>query len=149
MKVAVGSDHRGFHVKAKVIGLLRELGHEVTDAGAHSDGVPVDYPDFAFEVATAVGKGEAERGILIDATAIGMTIAANKVSGVRAAPCHDALTAEMSRSHNDANVLCLSADLVGEELIDHMVRKWIDTPFEGGRHQRRVEKITRYESNVK
>ena len=106
----------------------------------------VDYPDFAFQVAQAVSEGRAERGILICGTGIGMCIAANKVRNVRAAPCHDAITAEMSRRHNDANILCLSADLLGDEVIDRMVRIWLETEFEGGRHARRVDKITRFES---
>ena len=106
----------------------------------------VDYPDFAFEVSRAVSEGRVQRGILICGTGIGMCIAANKVPGVRAAPCHDSITAEMSRRHNDANVLCLSADLLGEELIERMVRIWLETPFEGGRHARRVEKIMKYEA---
>ena len=109
-------------------------------------GDSVDYPDFAFQVALAVHEGRADRGILVCGTGIGMCIAANKVAGVRAAPCHDSITAEMSRRHNDANVLCLSADLLGEELIDRMVRIWLETEFEGGRHARRVEKITRFEN---
>jgi ribose 5-phosphate isomerase B len=145
MKIAIGSDHRGYDVKRRVITVLQNLGHEVLDVGTQGR-ESVDYPDFAFLVATAVGAGRAERGILICGTGIGMCIAANKVHGVRAAPCHDSITAEMSRRHNDANVLCLSADLLGEELIDRMVRIWLETPFESGRHARRVEKITRFES---
>ena len=96
-------------------------------------------------VEAAVGSRAADRGVLICGTGIGMCIAANKVKGVRAAPCHDSITAEMSRRHNDANVLCLSSDLTGEELMDRMVRIWLETPFEGGRHARRVEKITKIE----
>jgi ribose 5-phosphate isomerase B len=106
----------------------------------------VDYPDFAFQVARAVGSGQVERGILICGTGIGMCIAANKVRGVRAAPCHDSITAEMSRRHNNANLLCLSADLLGEELIDRMLKIWLETEFEGGRHARRVDKITAFEA---
>ena len=105
----------------------------------------MDYPDYAFQVALAVSEGRAQRGVLICGTGIGMCIAANKVKGVRAAPCHDSITAEMSRRHNDANVLCLSADLLGEELIERMLRIWLETEFESGRHARRVEKITRFE----
>jgi ribose 5-phosphate isomerase B len=145
MKIAVGSDHRGFEVKRRIVSLLGKLGHEVIDVGPQSPD-SVDYPDFAFEVATAVGAGRVERGILICGTGIGMCIAANKVPGVRAAPCHDSITAEMSRRHNDANTLCLSADLLGGELVDRMLRIWLQTEFEGGRHARRVEKITRYET---
>jgi ribose 5-phosphate isomerase B len=144
MRVAIGSDHRGFEVKRRIATLLQRLGHEVSDYGTQS-GDSVDYPDFAFQVAKAVSEGRADRGILVCGTGIGMCIAANKVHGVRAAPCHDSITAEMSRRHNDANVLCLSADLLGEELIDRMVRIWLETEFEGGRHARRVEKIQRIE----
>jgi ribose 5-phosphate isomerase B len=148
MKIAVASDHRGFDVKQRLVPLLGKLGHEVLDFGpAGRDSV--DYPDFAFPAALAVRDGKAERGILIDGTGIGMCIAANKVPGVRAAPCHDGVTAEMSRRHNDANVLCLSADLLGQEVIERMVRVWLETPFESGRHARRVEKITRFEAGCK
>ena len=145
MKIAIGSDHRGFEVKRKLVPLLQGLSHEVLDMGTQGSD-SVDYPDFAFQVARAVSEGQAERGILICGTSIGMCIAANKVKGVRAAPCHDSITAEMSRRHNNANVLCLSADLLGEELIERMVRIWLETEFEGGRHARRVDKIARFES---
>jgi ribose 5-phosphate isomerase B len=144
MKIVVGSDHRGYEVKRRIVPLLQQLGHQVEDVGPASKD-SVDYPDFAILVASAVSDGRAERGILICGSGIGMCIAANKVKGVRAAPCHDSITAEMSRRHNDANVLCLSADLLGEELIDRMVRIWLETPFDGGRHARRVEKITHFE----
>jgi ribose 5-phosphate isomerase B len=145
MKIAVGSDHRGLTVKQRVVPLLQQIGHEVIDVGPNAPG-SVDYPDFAFEVAKAVGDGRVERGILICGTGIGMCIAANKVHGVRAAPCHDSITAELSRRHNDSNVLCLSADLLGEELIERMVRIWLETPFEAGRHARRVDKIMQFET---
>jgi len=144
MRIAVGSDHRGFSVRAKVIELLQRLGHEVEDMGTFSPEA-VDYPDVAAMVAPKVGNGEVDRGILVCGTGMGMCIAANKFHGVRAAPCHDALTAETSRRHNDTNVLCLSADLLGERLIDRIIELWLTTPFEGGRHARRVEKITRLE----
>ena len=144
MKIAIGSDHRGFDAKRHLLGLLQQLGHEVIDVGPQSRD-SVDYPDYAFQVALAVSEGRVDRGVLICGTGIGMCIAANKVHGVRAAPCHDSITAEMSRRHNDSNVLCLSADLLGEELIERMVRIWLETDFEGGRHARRVEKITRFE----
>jgi ribose 5-phosphate isomerase B len=146
MKIAIGSDHRGYEVKRRIVSLLQQLGHEVTDVGTTGK-ESVDYPDFAFEVARAVSAGVVERGVLICGSGIGMCIAANKVPGVRAAPCHDSITAEMSRRHNDANVLCLSADLLGEELIDRMVRIWLETPFDAGRHARRVEKIRQFEQN--
>jgi ribose 5-phosphate isomerase B len=147
MKIALGSDHRGFNVKQRVASLLQQLGHEVGDRGVASGDTGVDYPDYAFEVARAVGGGTAERGLLICGTGIGMCIAANKVDGVRAACCHDLITAEMSRRHNDANVLCLSADMLGEELIDRMVRTWLTTEFDAGRHQRRIDKIAKFEAD--
>jgi ribose 5-phosphate isomerase B len=140
MKIAVGSDHRGYAIKTKIIELLRKMNQEVVDSGTY-DCESVDYPDIAAVVAHKVGTHEVDRGILICGTGIGMAIAANKVAGVRAAPCHDDLTAEMSRRHNDLNVLCLSADMLGEKLIDRMIDIWLKTEFEGGRHARRVEKI--------
>lgn len=147
MKIALGSDHRGYEVKRRIAVLLPQLAHEVIDLGP--DGRDnVDYPDFAFRVACAVGEQRVERGILVCGTGIGMCIAANKVSGVRAAPCHDSVTAEMSRRHNDANVLCLSADLLGADLIERMVRIWLNTDFEAGRHARRVEKIRKFETGA-
>lgn len=147
MRIAVGSDHRGNAIRDKVIGFLKQLGHEAVDFGSNVEG-PVDYPDIAVKVAAQVGEGHADRGILICGTGIGMCIAANKVHGVRAAPCHDDLTAEMSRRHNDLNVLCLSADLLGEGIIHRMIEIWLTTPFEGGRHARRVDKITAIEKRL-
>jgi ribose 5-phosphate isomerase B len=145
MKIAIGSDHRGFDAKRRLVPMLRQLGHEVIDVGPDGND-SVDYPDYAYEVAKSVSAGKVERGILICGTGIGMCIAANKVKGVRAAPCHDSITVEMSRRHNDANLLCLSADLLGDELIGRIVRLWLETEFEGGRHARRVDKIKRIES---
>ncbi len=144
MRIAVGTDHRGFSIRSRVIELVERLGHEVEDVGTFS-GDAVDYPDIASIVSRKVGRGEVDRGILVCGTGLGMCIAANKFQGVRAAPCHDDLTAEMSRRHNDTNILCLSADLLGERLIDRMVELWLSTPFEGGRHARRVEKISQLE----
>jgi len=144
MRIAVGSDHRGFVIKNKVVELLKRLNHEVLDAGPQSP-ESVDYPDIASLVASQVSTGTVDRGILICGTGIGMCIAANKFPGVRAAPCHDDLTAEMSRRHNDLNVLCLSADMLGERLIDRMIEIWLKTEFEGGRHARRVDKIAEME----
>jgi ribose 5-phosphate isomerase B len=146
MRIAVGSDHRGFGVKAKLIELVRRLGHEVEDVGSFS-AESVDYPDVAAIVGQKISAGEMDRGILICGTGIGMCIAANKFAGVRAAPCHDDLTAELSRRHNDLNVLCLSADMLGEKLIDRMVEIWLSTPFEEGRHARRIEKIASLEKH--
>ena len=147
MHIAVGTDHRGYLVRGKIVELLQQLGHEVDDLGTFTD-ESVDYPDIAARVAAKVSHGEAERGILICGTGLGMCIAANKFPGVRAAPCHDDLTAEMSRRHNDSNILCLSADLLGERLIDRMIELWLATPFEGGRHARRIDKITAIEREV-
>lgn len=148
MRIAVGCDHRGCSIRVKVIESLQRLGHEVLDAGTASSD-PVDYPDIAEQVARIVASGQAERGILVCGTGLGMCIAANKIPGIRAAPCHDDLTAEMSRRHNDLNVLCLSADMLGERLIDRMLEIWLTTPFEGGRHARRVQKITALEEEVR
>jgi ribose 5-phosphate isomerase B len=146
MKIALGGDHRGYTCKLKLMNFVRGLGHDVTDAGSFSDEYS-DYPDFAFAVGERVGSGEVDRGILICGTGIGMSIAANKVRGVRAAACHDLVTAEMSRRHNNANVLCLSADLQGEEMMERIVKLWLETEFEGGRHARRVDKIMKYEAD--
>ena len=145
MKIAIGSDHRGYEAKRRLAPFLASLGHEVLDVGTDV-AESCDYPDFALQVGSRVSKEEVDRGILVCGTSIGMCIAANKVKGVRAAPCHDSITAEMSRRHNDANVLCLSADLLGGELIERMVRIWLETEFEGGRHARRIDKITSFES---
>jgi len=147
MRIAVGSDHRGTAIRQRIIDFVEQLGHEVVDLGGAEEG-PIDYPDIASQVGVHVGSGEADRGILVCGTGIGMCIAANKIRGVRAAPCHDDLTAEMSRRHNDLNVLCLSADLLGETLINRMLEIWLSTPFEGGRHARRVDKITLIEDGL-
>lgn len=148
MKIAIASDHRGYVVKGKILALIAELGHEALDMGTDSS-ESVDYPDFGAKVAQAVSSGAVERGILICGTGMGMCITANKFAGVRACTCHDDLTAEMSRRHNDANVLCLSADLLGDRLVNRMVEIWLKTQFEGGRHARRVEKISRIEDDAK
>ena len=147
MRITVGSDHRGYSVRNHIIELLTRLGHEVIDVGTDTADA-VDYTDIAAKAATEVGSGRADMGILVCGTGLGMSIAANKFAGVRAAPCHDALTAEMSRRHNDLNMLCLSADLLGERLIDRMVELWINTPFDGGRHTRRVERIAEIEREI-
>ncbi len=147
MRIAVGTDHRGYALRGKIIDLIQRLGHDVEDMGTTSDEA-VDYPDVAAQVSRKVSQREADRGILICGTGLGMCIAANKFPGVRAAPCHDDLTAEMSRRHNDSNVLCLSADLLGERLIGRMIELWLTTPFEGGRHARRIEKITAIEREI-
>jgi ribose 5-phosphate isomerase B len=147
MKIAVASDHRGYVIKGKILSLIAELGHEGLDLGPDT-AESVDYPDYGAKVALAVSQKQVDRGILICGTGIGMCIVANKFPGVRAAPSHDDLTAEMSRRHNDSNVLCLSADLLGDRLVTRMVDIWLKTDFEGGRHARRVEKITGLEQHA-
>ena len=146
MKIAVSSDHRGYQAKERIKKLLQESGHEVQDFG--TDGLSsCDYPDMAIVAAKAVAAGECDRGVLICGTGIGMSIAANKVHKVRAALCHDELTAQLARKHNDANILCLPADLVGEQLIKLIIHAWLTSEFEGGRHARRLDKITEFENN--
>lgn len=144
MRIAVSSDHRGTQASKLVAERLRRDGHEVHELGDRS-GSPTDYPEQAYLVAREIAEGKADLGLLICGTGIGMSIAANKVKGVRAAVVHDELTAQISRSHNDSNVLCVSADLLGQRLIDNIVDVWIKTPFEGGRHARRVHKINAIE----
>ena len=140
MKIVIGSDHRGYDIKQQIKAIATELGHECIDVGT-GDNNPVDYPDLAYVAAKAVSNKEADRAILSCATGIGMSMAANKVKGIRAALCHDELSAQISRDHNDANVLCLSADQVGVVLLRKMVEVWLSTEFSGGRHERRVRKI--------
>ncbi len=144
MRVAVGSDHRGVKTRSTLVELLGRLGQEVVDVGTHAQG-DCDYPDIAEIVARMVASGEADRGILICGSGLGMCIVANKVPGVRAAPCHDELTAELSRRHNDLNVLCLAGGIVGDNLLDRLIEIWLKTPFEGGRHARRLQKIAEFE----
>ena len=144
MRIAIGSDHRGVAARQRLMGLLQKLGHEIVDCGSHGEEA-VDYPDIAADVARRVSEGTVDRGILLCCTGVGMAIAANKLPGVRAATCHDEVTAEMSRRHNDLNVLSLSAELIGPEVQDKIIRTWLTTPFEGGRHARRVAKIAALE----
>lgn len=147
MKVAIGSDHAGYELKQVISEMLKTCGHEVIDFGCDSC-ASVDYPDYAYSVAEAVSEGKVERGILICGTGIGMSIVANKFIGVRAALCNDLYTAKMSRLHNDANVLAIGGRVVGKDLAKEIVIVWINTPFEGGRHQKRVEKINLIERKV-
>ena len=144
MKIALANDHRGVAAKQRLVTVLTGLGHEVFDLGTNTP-VSVDYPDYAILVAEDVASGKVDRGVLICATGHGMCIAANKVAGIRAVNCRDVIDAELSRSHNNANVLCLSADLIGDELMERIVKSWLETPFDGGRHARRLEKIAQYE----
>jgi ribose 5-phosphate isomerase B len=144
MKIAIGSDHRGFEAKQQIKAIITQLGHECIDVGTTNSN-PVDYPDPAYLAATAVSKRQADRAILTCGTGIGMSITANKIKGIRAALCHDELSAQISRHHNDANVLCISGDLIGEVLLRKIVEVWLSTEFSGGRHLRRVRKITAIE----
>ena len=140
MRICLGSDHRGVQIKSRLIQSLQQNGYEVIDEGTHSD-EPVDYPDYACKVAEKIERGEADRGVLICGTGIGMAITANKFRGVRAASCHDEVMVEMSRRHNNVNVLCLPGDLIGDRPVDELVLMWLQTDFEGGRHVQRVNKI--------
>lgn len=146
MNISIGSDHRGVAAKSKLVELLRQLGHQVSDEGTQ-DTQSVDYPDFAAAVSEKVSNGSADRGILVCGTGIGMAITANKFPHVRAATCYDEVTAEMCRRHNNVNVLCLSGDLMGERRLDRLVEIWLNTEFEGGRHARRLEKIAEIEKS--
>lgn len=148
MKIATASDHAGYRLKEELKMLLRELGHEVRDFGTHSED-PVDYPDFIAQAAEAVAGGECERGIVLGGSGNGEAMVANKVRGVRCALCHDVTTARLARAHNDANMLALGQRIVGSEVARDLVRVWLDTPFDGGRHQRRVEKIADVETRMK
>ncbi len=138
MKIAIGCDHGGITLKDEIVQVIKDLGHEVDDQGCFSS-ESVDYPEFAKSVCSQVQEGKTDRGILICGTGIGMSMVANRFDGIRAALCHELFTAQMSREHNDANVLCLGARVVGPGLAAEIVRTWINTEFAGGRHLRRIE----------
>lgn len=144
MRIAIASDHRGFQMKTRMVQLLESMGHEVQDLGP-LDGANVDYPDYARLVARAVASHECERGVLICGTGIGMCITANKFPGVRAAPCHDSVTAEYSRQHNNANIVCLSSNQLSDAQAEQIVQIFLTTDFEEGRHARRLQKIIEVE----
>jgi ribose 5-phosphate isomerase B len=144
MRIAIGADHAGFALKQHLVQTLARLGHEVNDRGTQSD-APVDYPPICAEVARLVASGHADRGVVIGGSGQGEQMAANKVRGIRAALCNDLYTARMSREHNDANVLAIGGRIVAFGLADEIVALWLATPFEGGRHQRRVDQITEIE----
>jgi ribose 5-phosphate isomerase B len=144
MRIAIGADHAGYPLKQHLLGLLDKLGHQVNDLGTHSE-ESVDYPLIMAAVGRAVVGGDADRGIVLGGSGQGEQIAANKVRGVRAALCNDLYTARMSREHNDANVLAMGGRVVGNGLAEEIVRLWLATDFEGGRHQRRVDQITQIE----
>ena len=149
LKIAIGSDHHGVAIRSKMVEFLRQEGYEVFECGpAIEQKRPVDYPDIAAEVAGKVCHHEADRGILICGTGIGMCITANKFVGVRAAPVIDELSAELSRRHNDLNVLCLSGEMLDENTIHRIIHIWLNTPFDGGRHEKRLEKIEDIEKKL-
>ncbi len=145
MRVAIASDHGGYKLKGEIIGFLQKENIECKDLGTYSE-KSVDYPDFALPVAEAVRSGEYTRGIIICGTGIGVSIAANKVPGIRAALCHDAFSARASREHNDANVLTMGERVLGVGPALEIVKIWLETEFQGGRHSRRLDKITRIEA---
>ena len=146
MRVALGSDHAGFALKARLIRELAALGHEVQDLGTHAAEPPVDYPDYCFPVAERVARGEADRGVVLGGSGIGECIAANKVAGIRAALVTSAETAALTRRHNDSNVIALGGRVNPDyEAVAEWLRIWLETPFEGGRHVPRLEKIAAYE----
>lgn len=141
MRIAIGADHAGFLLKQYLKHRLQELGHHVHDHGTDSE-ASVDYPPFCFAVARAVVEGHADRGIVLGGSGQGEQIAANKVPGIRAALCNDLYTARLSREHNDANVLSMGGRIVAFGLADEILALWLNTPFEGGRHQRRLDQIS-------
>ena len=140
MKIAIGSDHAGFQYKDKVRGILEGLGHNVTDFGTHSE-EPVDYPLFIRPVAEAVARGEFDRGVVLGGSGNGEAMVANRVKGIRCALCWNADSARLGRQHNDANMLSLGQRMMPVETALEIVRIWLETPFDGGRHQRRIELI--------
>lgn len=148
MKIALGSDHGGFELKNSIKQLLNEMGIEVHDYGINEN-VSCDYSDFAIEVSKAVSQQEFDRGILICGTGVGMSIAANKVKGIRAALVTDLFTARVTREHNDSNVLCLGARVTGPQIALEIVREWVKGEFQGGRHQKRIDKISDFENQNK
>ena len=144
MRIAIGSDHAGFELKEHLIDVLKELGHDVDDHGTHSE-EPVDYPFICAGVARAVVRGGADRGIVLGGSGQGEQISANKVRGARAALCNDLFTARLSRAHNDANVLSMGGRIVAPELAEEILKLWLATPFDGGRHEKRLEQVAAIE----
>lgn len=144
MKVAIASDHGGLNIRQELISLMEEMNIEYVDLGCESD-ISVDYPDFAIPVSEKVVNGEVDRGILVCGTGIGMSIIANKVKGIRCALVHDTFSAKATREHNNTNVLAMGERVIGPGLARDIAKIWLETPFEGGRHAKRVNKITVYE----
>jgi ribose 5-phosphate isomerase B len=147
MKIAIAADHAGYAAKEEIKAVIKSMGHEVLDQGTNSD-ASVDYPDYAEKVARAVVGGKADRGVLICGTGIGMSIAANKVDGIRAALITDEKTADLSRRHNDANVFCAGSRITSVVKIAECLKVWLQTEFEGGRHVVRVGKIAGLEKQA-
>jgi ribose 5-phosphate isomerase B len=146
MRIAIGGDHAGFALKEHLVATLVRLGHAVDDRGTYTD-APVDYPPICADVARLVANGQADRGIVVGGSGQGEQMAANKIHGIRAALCNDLYTTRMSREHNDANVLAMGGRIVAFGLADEIVALWLITPFEGGRHKRRVDQITEIEQS--
>jgi ribose 5-phosphate isomerase B len=144
MKIALGADHAGFADKDHIAQMLRDGGHEILDFGTH-DATPVDYPQYGYAVGEAVASGQVERGIVVCGSSLGIAMAANKVPGVRCAMVSEPLSAELSRRHNDANVLALSERLTGWEMIERLVSVFLETPFDGGRHAHRVAQLFEFD----
>ncbi len=140
MTIAVAADHAGFKYKDDIAQILRDKGHEVIDYGTH-DATPVDYPQYGYAVGEAVASGQADRGIVVCGSSLGIAIAANKVPGIRACPVAEPYSAELARRHNDCNVMAFSERLTGWEMIERMLDIYLDTPFDGGRHEYRVEQL--------
>lgn len=140
MKIAIGSDHIGFELKPQIINFLKELGHEVMDFGPFSNN-RTDYPTYGKKVAEEVASGNFDRGVLICGTGVGISIAANKVKGIRAVVCSEPYSAKLSKEHNNTNILAFGSRVVGSELAKMIVEEWLLAKFEGGRHERRVEMI--------
>ena len=148
MRIAIGADHGGFELKSKLVKFLKTSGHEISDFGTDSK-EPCDYPLIGYEVAKRVASGECDRGVLICKTSIGMTIVANKLSGVRAASCRSAEEARSSREHNNSNILSLGSHFVDEKAAEEILEVWLATAHAGGRHKRRVDQISEIEKNVR
>ena len=138
--IAIGSDHGGFELKERIKKHLEERSLEYKDFGCYDEN-SVDYPDIAEKVCNAINSGDADKGILVCGTGIGISIAANKIDGIRAAHCHDVYSAEMTKRHNNANVICMGGRVIGRELAFKIIDAWLDAEFEGGRHQKRIDKI--------
>jgi ribose 5-phosphate isomerase B len=144
MRIAIGADHAGFPLKQHLVATLTRLGHQVDDRGTNSEAA-TDYPAICADVARRVAAGDADRGVVVGGSGQGEQMAANKVHGARAALCNDLYTARLSRAHNDANVLAIGGRIVAAGLADEIVALWLDTPFDGGRHQRRIDQIAEIE----